>query len=73
MSCQDRRGVFWMVWVEGERSPTMRHDDEERAVTEAERLARKLKPAAVFVLRAVKRIRVTDIEVVDLQDDEIPF
>jgi hypothetical protein len=45
--------AFWMVYGEGCTQPTKKHDTEQLAITEAERLAR-LKPGITFtVLRAI--------------------
>jgi hypothetical protein len=44
---------FWMVWNEGNKAPTVKHNTEQMARDEAERLAH-LNPGSVFhVLEAV--------------------
>ena len=44
--------TFWMVWVEGKPSPTMRHDTKFAAAQEAERLARR-ENLPVFLMEAI--------------------
>lgn len=46
---------FWMVYLQGERTPVYKHETLESAQKEAERLTLTYhKPA--FILRAVKKI-----------------
>ena len=43
---------FWMVWVEGNGSPTKKHENRELADSEAVRLAKLTKKKA-FILEAI--------------------
>ena len=49
---------FWMVWNPLGRQPAVRHDTEQEAITEAERLASKHEGHPFFVLCAVSLSRV---------------
>lgn len=44
---------FWVVWCPAARPPFVRHDTEQRAVEEAERLARQYIGETFYVLRSV--------------------
>lgn len=43
---------FWMVWNEGNRAPTVKHDYENMAKAEAERLAEANPGKVFYVLHA---------------------
>lgn len=51
---------FFMVYAEGQRGPAYKHDDEQTASREAERLAEKL-GVNTTVLQAVKTVAPKDI------------
>lgn len=51
---------FFMVYAEGQRSPAYKHEDEQTASREAERLAEKL-GVNTTVLQAVKTVAPKDI------------
>lgn len=67
---------FWLVWNESGYPPRYRHDTEESAVREAERLARVNPGQNFYVLEAVA-LRVVDaMQRVDLRQEvnfEPPF
>ena len=79
---------FWMVYGIGQGGPTVRHETEDKAQREADRLARA-NPGVTFVLlEATKAVRRRDLERFDLRaplsvsglqtrlraiDDDIPF
>lgn len=46
------REEFWMVWSPQGGAPTVKHDEERLALSEAERLARKCPGHEFYVLRA---------------------
>lgn len=52
--------VFFMVYAEGQGAPTFKHEDENKATTEAERLAEKL-GVETTVMQAVKTVTPKDI------------
>lgn len=53
---------FWMVYVEGQGVPTVRHPSESSARREAERLARENPECDVFVMFAGSFVRLADPE-----------
>ncbi len=63
---------FWMVWCPEGRAPTVKHDSYERAVSEAERLARANPGREFFVLQATDMRCVNDMVRKRLCDG-IPF
>lgn len=78
---------FWMVYGVGQGCPTVRHETEDKAQREADRLARA-NPGTTFVLlKATKAVRKRDLDRFDLSapprlggakpdysiDDDIPF
>lgn len=67
---------FYMVWNEGNRSPTHKHETYNAAKTEAERLCR-VATGNFYVLQAVSVSRRVDVETESLDrpalDDQIPF
>lgn len=66
---------FWMVWNENANAPRVKHYTLEAAETEAERLARYARGQEFFVLQAVGRCVVKDVEWDRPQqkDDDICF
>lgn len=65
---------FFVVWCPTRGAPTVRHDRYDPAIEEAKRLARSTPGEDFFVLQAMKRIvRREPIEVIDLDDDDIPL
>lgn len=70
--------VFWMVYGEGQRAPTMKHATRDVAETEAKRLARFNPGIAFYVLEAISRaekieVQFTRLDRRNVNDDEIPF
>lgn len=65
---------FYMVFVEGGGSPSVRHSALSIAEGEAKRLA-KLTGQKVFVLCSVKAIQVNEFLIEDYrpQNDDLPF
>lgn len=61
-----------MVWCPEGRAPTVKHDTFQRAVNEAERLARANPGKQFYVLQAVELREVNDMRRVRLCDG-IPF
>lgn len=70
------KNPFFMVYLEGERTPTFKHESVERATTEAERLARVHKKKA-YVLCTIKSVELNEFKTEDLRprkkDDDLPF
>lgn len=64
--------AFWLVWNPRGHAPTVRHDSEESAVTEATRLARTNPGYEFFVLRAEAKYLKADVQCVRLEPD-MPF
>lgn len=68
---------FWMVWCPTGRAPVVKHDTEESATCEAERLARANRGQEFYVLEAVRMRTTDDMRRVELRGnggpDEIPF
>lgn len=65
---------FFMVFLEGERTPTYKHETIESAETEAKRLA-KLYGKKAFVLCSLKSFEVNEFTVEDCRPDmyDLPF
>lgn len=66
---------FWLVWNIDGGAPTRKHDSEQSAITEAERLAR-LNHGQHFAVLAATHVRFVDaMQRIDLRDpnSEIPF
>jgi hypothetical protein len=66
---------FWLVWNESGYPPRYRHDTEDGAVREAERLARTNPGQSFYVLEAVA-IRIVDsMQRINLRggSDDVPF
>lgn len=56
---------FYMIYVEGKDSPTVKHDSYESVIYEAERLARKTEKQ-VYILEAIKKVELNNILITDL-------
>jgi hypothetical protein len=68
-----KNNPFFMVFVEGQQTPTYKHTTIESAEIEAKRLARTLKKK-VFVLCSIKAIELNEFKVEDYRDDDsLPF
>lgn len=71
-----KHAAFWLVWSPtGDRPPRFRHETENAAVAEAERLA-QLRPGATFiVLSSVCARRFGSMECINLRPevDDVPF
>jgi len=68
------RNTFFMVYVQGERNPTYKHNDLVFAETEAKRLA-KLTGKEATVLCSIKTFKLNEFEVTDNrpENDDLPF
>ena len=66
--------VFFMVYLENERTPTYKHTTLESAETEAKRLS-KLYGKKAFVLCSLKSFEIVEFKVEDCRpdDDDLPF
>jgi hypothetical protein len=74
----NKQPPFYLVWNPEGHSPTFKHNTQQDAEREAQRLARICPEQTFFVLEPVSaaRKRDVDIERFDRQhelDDEIPF
>lgn len=69
----DRSKFFWMVYGEGQRAPTFKHDSPQEARREAERLARTNPGIKFFVLAAVGVAHKFDVSFEEWTSDQIPF
>ena len=56
---------FFMIYVEGKDSPTIKHESYDSAIYEAERLARKTKKQ-VYVLEAIQKVEICDLKITQL-------
>lgn len=54
-AAEARAADFWMVYREGGHSPTFKHTAEEKAITEAKRIARE-SGEATYVLSAIRKV-----------------
>lgn len=71
---------FYMVFVEGEKTPAFKHDTIESAKNEAVRLCESLKKD-VFILKSIKGIvRKSSFDIIEMKskeeynfDNELPF
>lgn len=71
----DKEDFFLMVYVEGEHTPTYKHNDLASAEKEAKRLAETLNKKA-FVLCSIKSFEVNKFTVRDCRPvlgDDLPF
>ncbi|MDP3443095.1 MAG: hypothetical protein Q8T08_09585, partial [Ignavibacteria bacterium] len=66
--------VFFMVYLENERTPTYKHSTLESAETEAKRLS-KLNRKKAFVLCSLKSFEIIEFTVEDCRPDvdDLPF
>jgi ADP-ribose pyrophosphatase YjhB (NUDIX family) len=65
---------FWLVWALNGGSSTYKHESEESAMREAERLARVHKPIEFVVLESVSSVKISDVQWVKHESEqEIPF
>lgn len=73
----NRKKMFWLVWNPQGCAPQRRHDTEEDASHEAERLARLNRGARFIVLRPVREVVVDDVQRFEYEpaaeDEETPF
>lgn len=68
--------AFWLVWNPDGGPPTYRHDTQDGAIGEAERLARAHPGARFFVLQAIEMRAVDSMQRVRLcpgAADDVPF
>ena len=64
---------FYMVFVEGQYTPTYKHTTQQSAETEAKRLAKELGLKA-YVLTTIKSFEINEFTVKDCRpSDELPF
>lgn len=64
---------FFMVFLEGEKTPTYKHLSLEEAETEAKRLA-KVHRKKAYVLCTIKSFEINEFIVKDLRPDrDLPF
>lgn len=74
-----RQRQFWMIWNPERSAPTYMHDTEAAAETEAERLARANPGQSFYILEATQRVRVDNLQRMDLRParlesgDDLPF
>ncbi len=70
------RNPFFMVFLEGENTPSFKHANINSATTEAERLARVHRKKA-YVLCTIKSIELNEFKTEDLrpieEKDNLPF
>lgn len=65
---------FWLVWNVGGGAPTHKHDTEQSAIYEAERLARANPGQQFAVLEAIHLRCVDSMQRVDLREPiQVPF
>ena len=65
---------FWMVWGDGGTGPTHRHQTEELAKQEAERLANLSPRQKFYVLEATSSVVKDSVQWSDpIDDDDVPF
>ena len=65
--------VFWMVWCEDGFAPTVRHNAEQSARQEAERLARKSPGQRFCVLQLIAACEKVDVVWIFDKPPGIPF
>lgn len=65
---------FFMVFLEGERTPAYKHQNIESAESEAKRLARLHRKKA-YVLCSLKSFQIVDFKIEDCRPsiDDLPF
>lgn len=54
--------TFYMIYVEGERTPTYKHTNLESVTTEAKRLARTLNKKA-YILKAFASVAIKEYDI----------
>lgn len=64
---------FFLVWREGGGSPTFKHERQDGAAGEAERLARAHPGERFFVLAPLQAIERSDVIRTRYHLDELPF
>ena len=63
---------FFMVYVDGQKAPTYKHDTEQSAVAEAKRLAKLLNKKA-YVLIAFKSYELNEFKEERIPYEQLPF
>ena len=66
---------FFMIYIQGERTPVFKHNDINSAEIEARRLSKEHKKKA-YILCSIKSIEFNEFIVEDLRpksEDELPF
>ncbi|TAA20336.1 hypothetical protein [Pseudoxanthomonas winnipegensis] len=63
---------FFLVWNPGGNSPRVRHDFEEQAIYEAERLAKNHPNEEFYVLKATHHCKAVTVKTTELFD-QFPF
>lgn len=72
----NRKKMFWLVWNPQGHEPQARHDSEQSAEREAERLAKKHPGQRFIVLRPVREVVVDNVQRFEYEPedhDELPF
>ena len=66
--------IFFMVFVQGEHTPSYKHSSIESAETEAKRLAKLLSKKA-YVLCSIKSFEINEFKIEDCRPDnnDLPF
>ena len=64
---------FWMVWMEGNRDPQVKHPVQSAAFMEAERLARLHPGKTLWVLEAIDACKVNDVIWANQRPIDEPF
>ena len=62
--------IFYMVFVEGEKTPAYKHYNELIALKEAKRLAEKTDKTA-YVLKSIKAVEIAKFNIMEMI--ELPF
>jgi hypothetical protein len=65
---------FWMVWVDGTKTPTCKHETLQGAYNEAERIARLPDNAGkrVYLMQAIQVCTYNAVQWQSLHDKNIP-
>lgn len=64
--------TFYMIYVEGQKSPTHKHTTYESAVREAKRLAEYTKEKT-YILCSIESYELNRFEIKDLRPSGLPF
>lgn len=65
---------FWFVWNDQGSAPMKKHESEQGAINEADRLARNHRGKTFIVLQSVSAHTASDITRIDLRpESEIPW